>query len=327
MNCDQVFDVLTRGPFPTGTACDMPVEAHFRVCPECRQLAEALRPALELFQEAISPEESQDLPGYWCAVATDRAQPVVSYARELEPIRRHVPSEPAAPTIFRAVGLGAGRRTGAGSHARIAGQLAMVAGRLFDRPARYGRQAGSDRRRRVAPLQYGRPQDAGGPAGRLHRSRAQPGTALLGDQPAAVGQRQSRQFALLHRVSQRQLRLGVDVRHDHGQPELPDLPQWQDVRCLRIAENSANLPCAAGAFPGRGQPQFARPSIYSRHGVGETGDLRQAGCRGVAPMFCRNQPIHVRRTGSCDHEEMYRSRNAGCRGDCRAVSGRCCAGR
>ena len=67
------------------------------MCPECRQLAEALRPALELFQEAISPEESQDLPGYWCAVATDRAQPVVSYARELEPIRRHTPSQSAAP--------------------------------------------------------------------------------------------------------------------------------------------------------------------------------------------------------------------------------------
>ena len=64
MNCDQVFDVLTRGPFPTGTACDTPVEAHLRVCPECRRLADALRPALELFQEAISPEESRDLPGY-----------------------------------------------------------------------------------------------------------------------------------------------------------------------------------------------------------------------------------------------------------------------
>jgi hypothetical protein len=108
MNCDQVFDVLTRGPFPTGTACDMPVEAHLRVCPECRQLAEALRPALELFQEAIGPEESQDLPGYWCAVATDRAQPVVSYARELEPLRTHSGSQ-AAPrfTALSAWGLAA----------------------------------------------------------------------------------------------------------------------------------------------------------------------------------------------------------------------------
>ena len=46
MNCDQVFDILTRGPFPTGTACDEPLEAHLDECPECHRLAEALRPAL-----------------------------------------------------------------------------------------------------------------------------------------------------------------------------------------------------------------------------------------------------------------------------------------
>src|SRR5262245_32256833 len=85
MNCDQVFDILTRGPFPTGTPCDSGVEAHLEGCPECRRLAEALRPALELFQEAVGPEESRDLPGYWCAVATDRKQPLVSYAHEPQP--------------------------------------------------------------------------------------------------------------------------------------------------------------------------------------------------------------------------------------------------
>jgi hypothetical protein len=87
MNCDQVFDILTRGPFPTGTACDTPVEAHLNMCRDCRRLAEALRPALELFQEAIGPEESRDLPGYWCAVATEQTQPAVSYAQELKPRR------------------------------------------------------------------------------------------------------------------------------------------------------------------------------------------------------------------------------------------------
>jgi hypothetical protein len=85
MNCDQVFDILTRGPFPTGTACDTPVEAHLNACRDCRRLAEALRPALELFQEAVGPEESRDLPGYWCAVATEPTQPAVSYAQELKP--------------------------------------------------------------------------------------------------------------------------------------------------------------------------------------------------------------------------------------------------
>jgi hypothetical protein len=85
MNCDQVFDILTRGPFPTGASCDEYVEAHLRTCPECNRLAEALRPALELFQEAVDPEESRDLPGYWCAVATDRAQPAVIRAKEAPP--------------------------------------------------------------------------------------------------------------------------------------------------------------------------------------------------------------------------------------------------
>ena len=85
MNCDQVFDVLTRGPFPTGTSCDEPVEAHLNQCPGCRRLAEALRPAIELFQEAVDPEESRDLPGYWSGVAGEQQRAAVSYARDVEP--------------------------------------------------------------------------------------------------------------------------------------------------------------------------------------------------------------------------------------------------
>jgi hypothetical protein len=65
MDCDQVFMILTRGPFPTGEPSDELVEAHLERCADCWRLAEALRPALELFQEAIPPAESRDLPGYW----------------------------------------------------------------------------------------------------------------------------------------------------------------------------------------------------------------------------------------------------------------------
>ncbi len=65
MNCDHVFDVLTRGPFPAGGADDNAVLAHLDQCPSCHRLAEALRPALELFEEATSVEESCDLPGFW----------------------------------------------------------------------------------------------------------------------------------------------------------------------------------------------------------------------------------------------------------------------
>jgi hypothetical protein len=64
LDCDQVFDVLTRGPFPTGTTVDDPVERHLDCCHECRQLAEALRPAVALFHESIAPEDARDLPGY-----------------------------------------------------------------------------------------------------------------------------------------------------------------------------------------------------------------------------------------------------------------------
>jgi hypothetical protein len=65
MNCDQVFNVLTRGPFPTGDPGDEEVEAHLEFCSDCWRLAEALRPAIEVFQEAVPPSESRDLPGYW----------------------------------------------------------------------------------------------------------------------------------------------------------------------------------------------------------------------------------------------------------------------
>ncbi len=63
VTCDDVFDVLTRGPFPTGSADDEAVELHLAACHDCRQLAEALRPAVELFHEAIE-ERADALPAY-----------------------------------------------------------------------------------------------------------------------------------------------------------------------------------------------------------------------------------------------------------------------
>ena len=65
MNCDQVFMILTRGPFPTGEPWDEQVESHLETCADCWRLASALRPALEVFQEAVPAAESRDLPGYW----------------------------------------------------------------------------------------------------------------------------------------------------------------------------------------------------------------------------------------------------------------------
>jgi hypothetical protein len=64
MDCDQVFMILTRGPFPSGDPWDDEVECHLETCADCWRLAEALRPAVEVFQEAVPPAEGRGLPGY-----------------------------------------------------------------------------------------------------------------------------------------------------------------------------------------------------------------------------------------------------------------------
>jgi len=63
LTCDDVFDVLTRTPFTSGSSDDEIAESHLAVCHECRQLAEALRPAIGLFCKAIA-EEDDSLPAY-----------------------------------------------------------------------------------------------------------------------------------------------------------------------------------------------------------------------------------------------------------------------
>lgn len=55
LSCDYVFDVLTRQPFPSGGEDDAAVEQHIHACHECRRLAEALRPAVDLLHESIQP--------------------------------------------------------------------------------------------------------------------------------------------------------------------------------------------------------------------------------------------------------------------------------
>ena len=64
MNCDQVFEVLTSGPFPAGHPSDSTVELHLQSCHDCRQLAEALRPAVEIFHESLAGTDNHALPSY-----------------------------------------------------------------------------------------------------------------------------------------------------------------------------------------------------------------------------------------------------------------------
>lgn len=81
MDCDRVFVILTRGPFPTGEPWDEEVEAHLESCSDCWRLAEALRPALEVFQEAVPPAEARDLPGYWGDARPGSLSPLGGTAR------------------------------------------------------------------------------------------------------------------------------------------------------------------------------------------------------------------------------------------------------
>jgi hypothetical protein len=103
MNCDQVFGILTRGPFPTGQPLDEQVEAHLEVCADCWRLAEALRPALDVFQEAVPAAESRHLPGYW-GDARPAAHVVAELAAQglrtaVAPPRRHAAASRFQPKL------------------------------------------------------------------------------------------------------------------------------------------------------------------------------------------------------------------------------------
>jgi hypothetical protein len=80
LDCDDVFDRLTRGPFPSGAPDDDAVESHLRTCHECRELAEALRPAVKLMHEAYADKDECDLPAYTGGVtpACPPSRPAVS---------------------------------------------------------------------------------------------------------------------------------------------------------------------------------------------------------------------------------------------------------
>ena len=75
IQCDEVFEILPRGPFPTGAASDSLVEAHLVRCADCRRLAEALRPAMVAAPEAVAPEEGVNLPCYGGVVGGRRLEP------------------------------------------------------------------------------------------------------------------------------------------------------------------------------------------------------------------------------------------------------------
>lgn len=74
VNCDQVFERLTRGPFPGGDGIDDAVQLHLVGCHECRTLAEAMRPATALLHETTGGDPvAQDLP-VWTGGSAEPAE-------------------------------------------------------------------------------------------------------------------------------------------------------------------------------------------------------------------------------------------------------------
>jgi hypothetical protein len=71
IDCDEVFDRLTAGPFPHGAADDDLIQLHLRCCHDCRTFAEAMRPAIGLFHEAIAEQARVDLPVFTGILSED----------------------------------------------------------------------------------------------------------------------------------------------------------------------------------------------------------------------------------------------------------------
>ncbi|MCA9247889.1 MAG: hypothetical protein KDA42_12255 [Planctomycetales bacterium] len=99
MNCDHVFSILTRGPFPSGDATDRFVEAHLLHCESCRELAEALRPSPEYGPESVTNEESWELPVYWSqhgdpVLTTSDGMTATARAAVRRMVRRNRPGRP-----------------------------------------------------------------------------------------------------------------------------------------------------------------------------------------------------------------------------------------
>lgn len=95
MNCDQVFNILTRGPFPSGDSTDSAVEIHLSLCADCRHFADALRPDASTDLESLIPEESRGLPYYWGLAALpggEQTGPVTATEDRRLPRRRRKPS-------------------------------------------------------------------------------------------------------------------------------------------------------------------------------------------------------------------------------------------
>lgn len=135
MNCDAVFFALTRGPFPSGHADDVTVEAHLEICSACWRFAQALRPATDVFQEAVPAVEGRDLPGYWGdsrppAAALSEVSDLAT--RTLVAARRRVAKPVALPAMVAGEPVGWREVVQVGSFVAVLATLVLTLAILVD---------------------------------------------------------------------------------------------------------------------------------------------------------------------------------------------------
>ncbi len=76
------------------------MERHLRACHECRQLAEALRPAVALLHEAVAADEAQSLPEYQGALPWKRPDRQRLSLARLAPVAKTRPAVRARQTTI-----------------------------------------------------------------------------------------------------------------------------------------------------------------------------------------------------------------------------------
>ena len=65
MDCDQVFMILTRGPFPTGEPGTNRSKRIWNRAPIAGDWPKRCGRRSKFFRKPMPPAESRDLPGYW----------------------------------------------------------------------------------------------------------------------------------------------------------------------------------------------------------------------------------------------------------------------
>ena len=78
MDCDEAFWKLTSKPHTEGDEAELELLIHLAVCPSCEQIAEALRPALNLHHESLPRREQRSLPVFQSARVKSSVQPFPS---------------------------------------------------------------------------------------------------------------------------------------------------------------------------------------------------------------------------------------------------------